>query len=190
MKKKLTIWVLPLLAALVVACGVAKSKGDELYLCKQEYALCTSARCIPDPLNPKVAICFCDVEEGYSMASVPCEKTAPANENGIKTVTSAFSLEQLKSGKQVMTCPAGTPWTWCLDKKCTVDPTDPKKAICICDVVRQDEWITFGGDCDTSTCETGYWSAARIPDFKQGIDFLKKSRPDDVPPIKWCQSER
>ena len=31
------------------------------YLCDQQFALCTSAPCIPQPGNPKVAICTCDV---------------------------------------------------------------------------------------------------------------------------------
>jgi hypothetical protein len=60
-------------------------------------------------------------------------------------VYSAFSLEQFKQGKKVLRCPNGTPWTWCLNKRCTVDPSDPKKAICVCDGLRTEEWITLGG---------------------------------------------
>jgi hypothetical protein len=120
------------------------------------------------------------------MASVPCNTIQPSTDaNGIRTVYSAFSFEQFKQGKKVLTCASGTPWTWCLNKRCTVDPSDPKKAICVCDVLRTGEWITLGGNCDTATCTTGYWSGATVKDFK-ATAFMTKALGLNKSPVKWC----
>jgi hypothetical protein len=146
-------------------------------LCVQEYALCTSAQCIPDPNDHTKAICFCDVERGGpSMATLPCDQLRPStDQNGIKTVYSTFSLKQARQGKQPMNCPSNTPWTWCLNKKCTVNPFDPSKAVCSCDIKRDEgEWTTFGGAQDTSTCSTGFWSGALLADVENGARFLSK----------------
>jgi hypothetical protein len=160
-----------------------------MQLCNHSYALCTSARCIPDPNNPEKAICFCEVEEGASMSTVPCKKLQPSvDANGIRTVYSAFSFNQYREGKKVMKCPGGTPWTWCLNKQCTVDPANPKQAICLCDVMRTpDEWITLGGECDPSTCKTAYWSGAPVKDFEEGNRFMMKKLRLKETPVKWCK---
>jgi len=83
-------------------------------------------------------------------------------------------MKQFEAGKKGMKCPSGTPWTWCLNKRCTVDPGNSKRAICSCDVMRSGEWMTLGGNCDTSTCNTGYWSGAALSDFASGVVFLSK----------------
>ncbi len=158
-----------------------KRKSDRSLTC------CTSALCIPQPGDPTKAICVCAVEEGASMASVPCNTIQPSTDaNGIRTIYSAFSLEQFKQGKKVLTCASGTPWTWCLNKRCTVDPSDPKKAICVCDVLRAGEWITLGGNCDTATCSTRYWSGVTAKDFNEATAFLVKALSLDQSPVKWC----
>jgi len=181
-------YIFPLIAVLIVSVGYNKASSTN-HLCKHQYALCTSALCIPQPDDPTKAICFCDVEEGASMATIPCESIKPSTDtNGIRTVYSTFSLKQFTSGKKGMKCPEGTPWTWCLNKRCTVDPSDSKKAICICDVVRTDEWMTLGGNCNTSTCKTGYWSGAALKDFDDGVIFLSKVLGMDQTPVKWCQT--
>lgn len=90
------------------------------------------------------------------MGTTHCKKLEPKiDSNGVQTVYSTFSLEQLSEGKKVMQCPNGTPWTWCLNKKCTVDPMDPNKVVCICDIMYQEDWVTFGGNCDQATCQPG-----------------------------------
>ena len=187
---KLTFAYFFLIAAVAVfaiAFGDEQAAKSNMQLCKHPYALCTSALCIPQPGDPTKAICFCAVEEGASMASVPCNTIEPSTDaNGIRTVYSAFSLEQFKQGKKVLTCPSGTPWTWCLNKRCTVDPSNPKKAICVCDVLRTEEWITLGGNCDTATCKTGYWSGATPKDFNEASVFMVKALGLDQSPVKWC----
>lgn len=182
---RLTFFACILLSAFFMsACDARSSKTR---LCKQPYALCTSARCVPQPGNPKQAICFCEVEDGESMATVSCRKLKPSvDENGIGTVYSTFSLKQFVEGKKVMKCPQGTPWTWCLNKRCTIDPSNPKKAVCVCDVVRSGEWITLGGNCDTSTCETGYLSGATLKDFEESNAFMIKALGLESSPAKWC----
>jgi hypothetical protein len=176
-------------AVFAIVLGYEQAAKPNMELCKHQYALCTSALCIPQPDDPTKAICFCAVEEGASMSSVPCNTIQPnTDSNGIRTVYSSFSLEQFKQGKKVLTCPNGTPWTWCLNKRCTVDPSDAKKAICICDVLRTGEWITLGGDCNTATCTTGYWSGATPKDFNEATVFMIKALRLDQSPVKWCSA--
>lgn len=191
---KLSFASLLLVAAIAVftlAFGSEQAAKSNMQLCKHQYALCTSALCIPQPSDPTKAICFCTVEEGASMSSVPCNTNQPGTDaNGIRTVYSAFSLEQFKEGKKVLQCPNGTPWTWCLNKRCTVDPSDSKKAICVCDVLRTQEWITLGGKCDTGTCSTGYWSGATVKDFNEATSFMVKSLNLEHSPVEWCQGAK
>lgn len=174
-------------AVFAIALGGEQAAKSNMLLCKHQYALCTSALCIPQPGDPTKAICFCDVQDGASMASVPCSTIQPSTDaNGIRTVYSAFSLEQFKEDKKVLKCASGTPWTWCLNKRCTVDPSDPKKAVCVCDVLRTEEWITLGGKCDTGTCTTGYWSGATVKDFDDATAFMVKALNLDHSPVEWC----
>ena len=174
-------------AVFAIALGGEQAAKSNMLLCKHQYALCTSALCIPQPGDPTKAICFCDVQDGASMASVPCSTIQPSTDaNGIRTVYSAFSLEQFKEDKKVLKCASGTPWTWCLNKRCTVDPSDPKKAVCVCDVLRTGEWITLGGKCDTGTCTTGYWSGATVKDFNEATAFMVKALNLDHSPVEWC----
>lgn len=189
MKQVLLTFILPIIAVAAVAFSYDQTKNSNT-LCKHQYAVCTSALCVPQPGDPTKAVCFCDVEEGVSMSTVPCDTIKPSTDaNGIRTVYSTFSLVQFQQGKKGMKCPNGTPWTWCLNKQCTVDPSNPKKAICTCDVVRKDEWMTLGGNCDTSTCKTGYWSGAAMDDFNSGNIFLTKALGLEKSPLKWCQAD-
>jgi len=159
-------------------------------LCNHEFALCTSARCIPQPGDPTKAICFCDVEEGKSMSTVSCDALKPTtDDNGVKTVYSTFSQKQFLDGKKGHDLPRRDAVTWCLNKRCTVDPGNPKKAICVCDVVRTGESMTLGGDCDTATCKTAYWSAAPLADFDSGNDFMTKALGLEKSPAKWCKAK-
>ncbi len=129
-------------------------------VCKQEYALCTSAPCIPDPRHPNYAICACVVLNGNSVGYKDCKQRLPKQDPfNVKQVISTFSFEQFKT-KKSMTCAKGTPWTNCVDAPCTVDPMDPTKSICSCKISHDQAYFTFGGGCDTTTCTTGFWSGA------------------------------
>lgn len=179
---------LSLLVVLLVIFGYTRSNSEKMYLCDHSYALCTSARCIPQPGDPTQAICFCAVEKGDSMSTVPCHKLRPSSDaHGITTLYSTFSYKQYAEGKKTMKCPGDTPWTWCLNKQCTMDPSDPTQAICLCDIMRtNEEWVTFGGSCDSSTCTTAYWSGAGLKDFAEGNVFMTKNLNLDQTPVKWC----
>lgn len=173
-----------------VSCSHAQNTNANAQnqLCTHQYALCTSAPCVPQPGDPTQALCSCVVEEGKSMSSSPCSELQPSTDaNGIRTIYSEFSQEQFKEGMKGMKCPSGTPWTWCLNKRCTVNPLDPKKAMCVCDVKRTGEWMTLGGNCDTSTCTTGYWSGAPINDFESADAFMTKALGLEKSPAEWCQ---
>jgi hypothetical protein len=192
LKPALFSYVFPVMAALAVSFAYAQTTTPAssltMYLCKQQYALCTSAVCIPEPGDPTKVICNCDVEDGASMASVACDTLQPSTDaNGIRTVFSTYSLTQSIQGLKAMTCPGNTPWSQCLNKRCTVDPSNPAKAICVCDVVRNpSQWMTLGGNCDTSTCSTAYWSGATIPDAYSGGAFMSKALGLDKSPVQWC----
>jgi hypothetical protein len=176
-----------LVVVAAAALGYVVPAQAENYFCQQQFALCTSAPCIPEPGNPKVAICTCDVEDGPNLATVACDTVKPSTDaNGVRTVYSQFALKQFAQGKRTLKCAAGTPWTWCLNKPCTVDPANPKKAICACDVLRTGEWITAGGNCNTATCKTAYWSGAPLNDFNDGTDFLVKQLKLKKSPVNWC----
>ena len=149
-------------AVFAIAFGTEQAAKPVMELCKHQYALCTSALCIPQPDDPTKAICFCAVEDDASMSSVACNTTQPSTDaNGIRTVYSAFSLEQFKQGKKVLQCPNGTPWTWCLNKRCTVDPSDPKKAICVCDVLRTENGLRWAAIATPRLAKQGYGPAQR-----------------------------
>ena len=173
-----------------VDCSSFNAETDESqnYLCEQQYALCTSAPCVPVPGKPEEAVCFCNVEEGKAMFSQSCEAVRPVTgAHGIRTVYSGFSLDQFYTGKKAMKCDSGTPWTWCLNKTCTVYPYDPTRAICTCDVKYTGEWTTLGGDCNLATCGTAYWSGAPIKDFEEAAEFMTKALKLKKSPVKRCE---
>ena len=129
----LIFYLLPAVAVCAVVLGSDYINSTTMQVCKHEYALCTSAPCLPHPGDPSKAVCACNVEQGTSMSSAPCNSLQPSTDaTGVKTIYSTFSFKQFQDGKKAMKCPSGTPWTWCLNKQCTVDPTNPKRAICIC----------------------------------------------------------
>ena len=128
-------------------------------LCNQTYALCSAARCIPDPRQTGYAICHCEVINGISVGFTSCQKRTPVtNDDNTLRIISTFSFEN--GTKSSMICPNGTLWTDCIDAPCTVNPENSKKAICSCPIKTKSVMITFGGYCKTSTCNTGFWSGA------------------------------
>jgi hypothetical protein len=190
MGKSFVSRILPTAGVLIAATLHAQPVQAENHLCRQQFALCTSAPCIPEPGNPKVAICTCDVEEGANLASVACDTVRPSTDaNGVRTVYSQFALTQFAQDRKALKCSTGTPWTWCLNKPCTVDPANPHKAICACDIVRTGEWMTAGGNCNTGTCATAYWSGAPLSDFADGTDFLMKELKLTKSPVNWCPGQ-
>jgi peroxiredoxin len=131
-------------------------KVGDAYICHQKYALCTNAPCRPDPHNPKLVICDCVVENGYSVGLTPCAKKVPHG----NTLYSTFSTELVVGNVRAMSCGADIAWANCVDFPCTLDPNDPSKATCQCALVKTGPSFTFGGNCDTGTCGKTVWSGA------------------------------
>ena len=175
---------LPFASAVLAACGSSptsdKGSGataakqqvevDGAWLCDQRYALCTGAACVPSKTDPKVAVCRCEVLDGYSAGYLPCTKRRPSG----STLVSTFSTQNLSSALAVMTCPSDAPWANCLDVTCHVDTAHPDKAICNCPIVENGPSFTFVTDCDTATCTQVVWSGAAPPGVTQYTPAMKK----------------
>jgi len=172
------------------AAGYAAEQGKDDakgIICEGFYALCTSAPCIPDPENTDgEAICRCKVNEGINFGTTQCsERTPVTSAHGVKTLVSTYSFAQGPT-KPMLSCPKGKPWTNCLDRPCTVDPMNPLVAICKCDIVRDESFVTYGGDCNTLTCDTGYWSGATVETNVEGSkQLLQKMGLKDIP-VMYC----
>lgn len=180
-----TLLITLLFLATVVSAAVAEApKG---FVCDQGYALCTSAPCIPDPSDPdKRAICSCEATEGKSFGAKDCPQRKPSTDsNGVTKLTSSYSFSQAPANP-IIVCPAGNPWTDCLDSPCIVDPMDPLHAICTCGIVRSDVFVTLGGGCNTMTCGTAYWSAATVDMINTGTAALLKEMGIEKSPLTYC----
>lgn len=190
--KKSFIYLSTAIAALLVAFGVytIDQKASEGHICSQEYALCTSAPCIPDPQDPKKSICFCTVQQGKSFGNASCAHRKPYTDKfGVRFVTSDYSFAEYHT-KKTMICPDGKPWSFCLDKKCTVDPKDPTRAICTCDVLHAQKFVTLGGNCDKATCDTAYWSGATLDEVNTAMSILSKAFGMQKGPENYCPDDK
>lgn len=136
--------------------------APKIIICNQDYALCTSAACVPDPRHANYALCSCVIEKGNSAGYTSCAKRMPKQgQFKTKYLVSTFSFEQFNS-KKSMVCSKGMPWTNCVDAPCTVNPLEPNKALCSCAINYSQSFVTFGGECNVATCVNGFWSGATI----------------------------
>lgn len=124
-------------------------------LCKQPYALCTSAKCIASPANPDMVICYCDVLRGCSLGTQACDTLKPFRFKGFNIVFSTFSPIQLaKDCNKAIEYPnelnPTTEFANCLNQICIVDPANKKKAICFCPTSFSDPWYTIGNKVNTN----------------------------------------
>lgn len=128
--------------------------------CLGEYALCIRALCNPNPSSNDTVSCACVVENGWSMGPGSCEDRRNAARNG--TPTSTYS-NLFNNVDKTLTCASpDTKWAWCYGAPCTVDPNNPKAAICTCPV-KTGAMRTLGGHCDHGSCNQ-IWSAATPQD--------------------------
>jgi len=188
MKKNPFLFILVFCVFLLTGFQAQAEKGDGAgIICDNEYALCTSAPCIPDPSNPdSKAICSCEVNKGKNFGMSSCESRTPVTDsNGVTKTLSTYSFAQAAS-KPVLSCAAGKPWTNCLDQPCIVDQMNPHKAICTCEILRDQPFLTYGGDCNVLTCDTAYWSAATSEAFLQGSQELIKTMGLKEMPAEYC----
>ena len=136
---------------------------DGAWLCRQPYALCTTAPCERSASDPTTASCRCVVLNGYSMGYTTCPERALTGTSLIST----FSTENVTSAFGVLSCPEDAPWANCVDMPCEIDPLDPALATCQCQVVETGPSFTFGGGCDASQCTSTIWSGAAPPGVTQ-----------------------
>jgi len=165
----------------------AEKNSNTGIICDNQYVLCTSAPCIPDPSNPdSKAICSCDVNNGKNFGMSECDARTPVTDsNGVTKAVSNYSFNQAPI-KPALLCPAGKPWTSCLDKPCIIDPMNPLKAICTCDIEREESFVTFGGQCNTLTCDNAYWSAATADEITGANTVLMKAFGVKDNPVQYC----
>lgn len=167
---------------LVISNAYAKAAPHAI-VCDQAYALCTSAQCVPHPNDANKSICDCAVQQGKSAGFTSCAKRKPYVDQYRAThLISTFSFEQFAE-KKSLTCPKGNAWSNCVDMSCTVDPQNPKHAICVCKLSAAQAFFTFGGNCANGTCSTGFWSGAtRGPESDALRDALNKGIANPVTP--------
>src|SRR5271166_5696543 len=97
--------IVPIVAVYLVTVGYDHATSSSMELCKHEYALCTSAKCVPQPGDPTKAVCSCDVQKGPSMGTAPCSTLKPSvDAGGVRTIYSTFSFVQFQQGKRGMKC--------------------------------------------------------------------------------------
>jgi hypothetical protein len=150
----------------------AHAQGGAHVCPPQVFALCSYAPCRPIPGDPTKALCDCDVFDDVAIGNKTCEERKPRpGPYGLTQVVSDFSLIEIPT-LPLMTCPDGTVWTQCLDAPCFVDPTNSQKAACTCQVQTSQTVQTYGGNCDTATCATSFWSAATPAQVQAGIDAI------------------
>jgi hypothetical protein len=145
------------------AASASELSVDGAWLCRQPYALCTTAPCERSSSDPTIASCRCVVLDGYSIGFTPCQERALAG----TTLVSTFSTQNVTSAFGVLTCPEEVAWANCLDMPCELDALDPALATCQCQLVETGPSFTFGGGCDARTCSSVIWSAATPPGVTQ-----------------------
>lgn len=154
-------------------------------ICDQPYVLCTTATCEPIPGSTDKALCTCVVKEGLSYGQLTCDMRAPNTVQNEHYLISTFSLDNAAIDK-VMTCQGNFQWANCLDKTCTVDPQNTNQALCTCDIVQSSSFVTFGGECITSTCGTTLYSGALPNDNDEGTKAMVKALGLTESPMKSC----
>jgi len=174
------------------AAAGSRFQTDTARTCTGAYALCTSAPCVPDPREPnKKAICECETAEGMNYGTSTCEDREPGRHDNELTLLSQYSFVQAPT-HPVVSCSGGSPWTDCLDMPCTIDPANPLRAICTCDIVTDgSDFVTYGGSCNTNSCIRSLWSAASPQDFLNGSKQLiaDMNLTDEPVPYSYCPGQ-
>jgi len=151
--------------------GCSEDSKPDYIVCKSTYALCTTAPCTPIEKEEGTVFCDCKVETGYSVGTTPCHEPVDSPE-GRQVVSRYYPI------KSYAKCKNDRPWAWCFDRPCIVDKNDPTKAVCSCNIVKNDGPYVIVADTYTdSTCTTGFYSSAKVKDLK-GVTKYLKNNPD------------
>lgn len=166
---------------------VHSATAAPLIACPGSYALCTTATCVPVPGDKDKALCNCIVQEGTSIGESSCDARKTTQKDGKLMIVSTYSFNNAGVNR-VMRCEGEFAWTDCLDMPCVVDPENSNLATCTCDI-KHSSFITFGGQCDTSTCGTALYSGATLSDYEAGSNTLIMSDDLSKNPMNFCQSK-
>jgi hypothetical protein len=149
--------------------GCSEESESDFIVCKSTYALCTTAPCTPIEEGEDTVFCDCEVRTGYSVGSTPCHEPVDSEE-GKQVVSRYYPIESYAA------CTNDRPWAWCYDRPCIVDKDDPTKAVCSCNI-KKDEgpYVMVADSYTASTCTTGFYSSATVEGLKEVTAFLKKS---------------
>jgi hypothetical protein len=182
---KTILWIAGL-ALITLNCFSATQNSENYAVCRQPYALCTTAPCTPIPGSKNQSICSCVVKDGASLGQLPCEQRKPTiNSNGQQMLTSTYSFENSATNK-VMTCTGNHPWANCLDKPCIIDPQNSNQAICTCEIKHTESFLTFGGQCATTSCSTTLYSGATAQMNEGGSKALMNALHLSKSPMQNC----
>lgn len=181
--------LLPILLCTLIIPAYASNNAGGSVVCNQPYAICTTATCIPAPGIQGKAICFCNVEQGYSIGSKSCAERKPTTDKyGHQHITSSFSFANMQITK-AMTCNQGS-WTFCLDRPCLVDPRNANQAVCTCEIYHSSPFITMGGNCNTASCTSTLYSGATNEQIASGTLTLLKAMQLTNSPIQSCPNNQ
>jgi len=144
--------------------------ADNPYICKSQYALCTTAKCSPIPGQAGLSLCFCKTETGYSAGLKPCKEPETTPEGYTLINSRYYPIESYVS------CSNARPWANCLDSPCIIDPSDPSKAVCTCSIVKNaGPYVIVTDTCNKSGCETGLTSSATVKSADELDTSIKSS---------------
>lgn len=153
-------------------------------LCKQPYALCTSAKCLRLKKSQYV-VCYCDVLKGCSFGTEPCESLKPFKKGPLEFIFSTYNPIQTASNcETIQTYPnplnPSMEFANCLNQICIRDPRNPlKKAFCLCPLNTADKWVTVGKDIVVNP--DIYLSGASVEAFQNSADYFLSCKNIPVP---------
>ena len=165
---------LTLCCFLILFIPIGYSDNIKPTVCDDIYALCSSAPCQEIPDSDNRALCLCDVLNGKNLGFSTCKQREKQKASYDQVnILSTFSFGNMRN--KYVTCPAGIPWTNCLDQGCIIDKNNPNKAHCNCKIEKGTSYVTFAGDCNISSCGKSMWSGAKINDNLNFIEYLNQS---------------
>jgi hypothetical protein len=191
MKKSLvskTMAAVVLAGALCLAASAnAQPKHD--VLCDGPYVLCDHATCQPIPkqsdrqgspsVQPDTAICECTLENGKNLGPGPCaQRSGPEKGQFLST----YSFKNA-SKYSYMTCTGSH--TTCYGYPCLYDEKTGKVR-CTCPIYYEEQFVTYGGDCDTQNCTAELWQGGTVSDSRNLNDKLAAALGLPEPPTKEC----
>ena len=148
------------------------AQAPSFTVCSGTYALCTMATCTPVAGRKRLLSCSCTVQQGYSAGAKSCREVPQGPPTAGETIPSRYYPI-----KSTAVCSNSRRWAFCLDKKCTVDPS-LSTATCTCTrkSTPTQHYVVVADSVSASTCTTDIWSSATVQDVLQITGFLQNSQ--------------